>query len=258
MFEAGPTTATASITLKTDEIASLILLEGVASVASSAVLVSGCKALAGKYPFKITADGSINKPEANFVIVNSPKKTEPLVLSATIDTPDTFRGQKINIRQKSKKSKLKETVISEYSADASFNREMTLLSMHSDVKVLGQNNIMGLYQNELLKNFYKEKKQHSKSHKILGWGMASLSENSYPINTFWARFKAVKANGRLNRLVLQQDRLTGTSSCRIAIDGIADIKKQAEKEKKKGFILKGMMTISKAKPHEDLSITDDF
>lgn len=257
VFESGPKTAATSIKLKNTEIASLILLEGVFSVASSAVLVSGCQAVEGKYPFKVTADGSINKLEADFSKVNSAKKTEPLVLNATIETSDAFWGWKINVRQ-SKKSKLKETVISAFSADATLNRDLSLLSMDSEVKILGQRNVEGLYQSKLLKHLYKDIKQNSKSQKIMGWGMVSISEANYPANTFWARFKAIKADGRLKRIVLQQDRLTGASSCRIAIDGTTDIKKQTEKEKKNGFILKGLMTISKAKPRESLSITADF
>lgn len=253
IFEAGPTPlAIAKINLKTDETVSLILLESVMQVASLAVLVNSCQSLEGSYPIEITTDGSINKPGSNFVIVNSPKKSEPLVLNAIIETPGTFRGLKINIRQ-GKKGKLKETAISEYSADATFNRELTLLSMHGNAKILGQNNIIGLYQNELLKNLYKDKTQDSKSQKILGWGMASLLENNFPINTFWARFEAFKSNSQLKTIVLQQDRLTGTSSCRIVIEGTADIKKETEKEKQKSFILKGAMTISRSKPNEGLS-----
>ncbi len=252
IFNAGPTPIAVSIIkLKTNEIASLILLEGIASVASSAVLVSGCQTLEGKFPFEMTTDGSINKPEANFITVNSSKKSEPLTLNATIDEPDTFRGQQINIRQ-SKKSKLKETVISEYSSNATFNRDLTLLSMHSKVKVLGQNNIIGLYQNELLKHFYEDKKRDSKNQKIVGWGMASSSETNFPVNTFWTRYKAYKTNSKLEKMVIQYDRIVGASSCRIVIDGVTKIKKETKKDKVISF--KGMMTISRAKPSEASSV----
>ncbi len=251
MFKDGPLKPAANTNFKVHEIVSIILLEGVVSVASSAVLVNGCQALEGKYPFETMADGSINKPATNYVRVNTTDKAKTLVLNAKIETPDTFREQAVNVSQY-KKSGLKGAVIAEYFASASVNRQSTLLSMYSNVKVLGQNNKMGLYQNQLLKHFYTEQGKTNKNQKILGWGMASLLKKNFPINTLWSRFKAFRNDGKLRRIVLQLDQLVGTSSCRIAIDGVRSKKKQAEKADRNSLALKGIMTISRSKPNDKL------
>ena len=244
MFNDGPAAAITAIKLKTSEIASIALLESVMEVASLASLAGNCQSAEGNYSIELTTDGAINKPENNVVKITSPKNSEPLILNAIIETPDSFRGQNINIRQ-TKNSKIKETLISGYSGVATVNRELTLLNMHSNAKVLGQNNTLTPHQNLLTKHFYEEQKPNSKKQYILGWGVSSLSKAGFPINQFWVKFKALKADGQLKRVLLQKDRLVGASFCRIVIDGTTDTKKDTEKEQQ-NFVLKGTMTITKS------------
>ena len=256
MFDNGPAAITA-IKLKADEMASLVLLEGVISLASLAVLADGCQLVEGNYSIEVTADGAINKPETNVAKIISPGSSELLILKATIEAPVSYLGQNIKIRQ-AKKSKLKETLMSEYTSVASINRELTLLSIHSNANILGQNKTLNPYQNVLIKHFYQEQNLDNKNQYILGWGSASSSKASFPVNQFWVRFKALKTNGELKRLVLQEDRLVGASSCRIVIDSTVEIKKESEKEKQKSIVLKGMMMITRSQSHKDLALLNGF
>lgn len=256
MFDKGPAAITA-IKLKADEVASLVLLEGVMSLASSAVLAGSCQSLEGKYSVAVTTDGAINKPETNVAKIISSVDSKPLVLNATIEAPDSFLGQSIKIRQV-KNSKLKETLISEYTSVATINSELTLLSLHSNANIPGQNNIQSPYQNLLIKHFYQEPKSENKTQHLLGWGAASLSKAGFPVSQFWLRFKALTTNGQVKRVVFQQDQLIGASSCRIVIDSAIDIKKENEKEKQESFVLKGMMMIMRSKHYEDLPLLNGF
>lgn len=256
MFDNGPAAITA-IGLETNAIASLMLLESVMDISNSVILASGCQSVEGNYSIEISADGAINKPETNVVKITSPGNSEPLVLNAILETPDSFLGQNIKIHQV-KNSKLKETLISEYSAVATVNRELTLLSMYSSVKAQGQNNNLIPHQNILLKQFYEEQKPDNKNQYILGWGSTSLSKAGFPVNLAWARFKAQKADGQLKRVVLQDDRLIGASSCRILIDSAAEITKDTEKENQKNIALKGVMTIIKPESHENNPVAFEF
>jgi hypothetical protein len=254
MFNSGPAALT-PIKLKSNEITSLVLLESVMEIASLASLAGSCQATEGNYSIALTTDGAINKPKTNVVKITTPGNSEPLILNAIIDTPDTFRGQTINVRQ-ARNSKLKETLISEYSGSATVNRELTLLTMLSKAKASGQNNQLVPYQNLLVKHFYQEQKADNKKQYILGWGLISLSKADFPVSQFWVQFKALKAKGQLNRVLLQQDRIVGTSFCRIIIDGTSVTKKETEKEKQKNFVLKGSMTITSSRA--PLPVTSKF
>ncbi len=258
IYDDGPGPAPiAAIKLESDEIASLMLLESVMDISSSAVLAGSCQSAEGSYSIEIFADGAINKPETNIVKITSPGNSEPLVLNAIIEAPDSFIGQNINILQ-AKNSKLKETLLSEYSGVATVNRELTLLSMHSRTLAQGQNNNLISYQGLLIKHFYEEQKPDNKNQYILGWGSASLSKEDFPANQFWVRFKALKVHGELKRMVLQEDRLIGTSSCRILIDSAAEIKKDNEIENRNNVVLKGIMTITRSQSYEDNPLAFEF
>ncbi len=241
MFDNGPAVITA-IKLEADEVVSLVLLESVISLARLAVLADGCQAVEGNYSIELTADGARNKPETNVAKIISSENSELIVLNATIEEPDSYLGQNIKIHQ-SKKSKLKETLFSEYTSVAIINRELTLLSMQSNANIFGQNKALIPYQNLLIKHFYLEQKPGKKKQYIMGWGEASLSKAGFPSNQFWVRFKALKANGGLKRVVFQEDQLVGPSACRIVIDSTVDIKKENKKEMQKIFVLKGVMII---------------
>ena len=250
LFDKGPAAMTA-INLKTEELTSLILLNSAVDLAKSAALATGCESVEGSYSIEVITDGAINKPEANAIKIASPGKTEPLILNAIAEEPDSFHGQAFTIRQ-AKNSKLKETLISEYSGTANINRELTLLSMQGSANVLGQNNTPSPYLNLRLKHFYEEPNSDNSLY-LSGWGFASLSKEGFPVNKFWVRSKALKSDGQLKRVVLQEDLLIGFSSCRIVIDSATDIKKKTdEQEKQKSFAFKGTMTISKSQPNEKL------
>jgi hypothetical protein len=256
LFENGPV-ALAAIKLESVEITSLMLLQSVMDISSSAVLANSCQAVEGIYPIEISADGALNRPETNFGKINSSGNTEPLVFSATMEAANSFHGQNITIRQ-TKNGKLKETLIQEYSSVAAVNRELTLLTMHSNANVSGQNNTLIPHQNLLIKHFYEEQKPDNQNQYILGWGAASLSKTGFPLNLAWLRFKALKTNGQLKRVVLQEDRLIGNSSCRILIDSAAEIKKDNEKENQKNVVLKGLMTITRPQSIEDNTVAFEF
>ena len=250
MFDQGPASMVA-INLKNEELISLILLDGAIDLAKSAALATGCESVEGDYSIEITADGATNKPETNAIKIVSPGKTEPLILNAIAEEPDSFHGQIFTIQQ-TKKSQLKETLISEYSGTAHINRELTLLSIQGSANVLGQINTPSSYLNLRLKHFYEEPKSDNSQY-LSGWGFASLSKEGFPVNKFWVRSKALKTDGQLKRIVLQEDLLIGFSACRIVIDSATDIKKKTdEQEKQKSFAFKGTMTISKSQPNENL------
>lgn len=257
LFQNGPAAITA-IKLESHEIASLMLLESISDIASSAVLANGCQSATGNYSFEISADGEINKPENNIVILSPPGSSEPLILNATLEASDSFpfHGQTINIRQ-SKNGKLKETLIQEYSNAATVNREFSLLSMHSYVNASGQNNALIPHKNTLLKHFYEEPTNDKQNQYILGWGSASSSKSDFPINLDWIRFKALKINGNINRVVIQKDQLIGTSTCRTIVDTTAELTKDNEKEIKK-IVLKGVMTITEPLSYEDNPVALKF
>jgi hypothetical protein len=256
IFNEGPAVISA-IKLKTDEVAVLVLSENVMGLLSSAALAGSCESVEGKYAIVINADGVVNKTETNFVTVTGTGNSESFVLNATLETPDAFRGQVINVRQ-TKSSKLKRALISEYSGAATVNRELTLLSMQSKVKVTGQNNSLNSYQNLLFKHFYVEQKPDKKSKYILGWGLASLSTAEFPNSTFWVQFKALKVNGLLNRVLLQQDQLKGNSACRIVLDSAADTKVGNEKNLPSNLVFKGTVTITRSQANEDLPEINKF
>ncbi|MDO8940067.1 MAG: hypothetical protein Q7U98_12990 [Methylicorpusculum sp.] len=256
LFENGPV-ALAAIKLESDEITSLMLLESVIDISSSAVLANSCQTLEGIYPIEISADGALNKPETNFGKISSSENTEPLVLNATMEADNSFHGQNINIRQ-TKNGKLKEILIQEYSSVVTVNRELTLLSIHSNANVSGQNNTLMPHQNLLIKHFYDEQKPDNQNQYILGWGAASLSKTGFPLNLAWLRFKALKASGKLKRVILQEDRLIGNSPCRILIEGVAEIKKDNEKKNQQNIAIKGVMTISRPQSLEDNPVAFEF
>ena len=256
LFSDGPRSPTV-IKLEPNEIASLMLLEGLMDISSTAALANDCQSTEGKYSIEISADGAINTPETNTGKISSPGNSEPLVLNATMEAPDSFFGQHINIRQ-TKTSKLKETQISEYSSVATLNHELTLLSMDSKANILGRNNIPLPHQNLLIKDFYEEQKPDQQNEYILGWGSASLSKASFPTNLGWLLLKALKASGRLSRAVLEENRLIGTSSCRIVIDTSAETKTDNEKVDQKKIVLKGVMTITTPKTYKDNSGAFEF
>ncbi len=256
LFEKGPAAMTA-INLKTEELTSLMLLDSAIDLAKSAALATGCESVEGDYSIEVSADGAINKPETNVIKIVSPGKTEPLILNAIAEEPDSFHGQVFTIHQ-AKISKLKETLISEFSGSAHINRELTLLSIQGSAIVLGQNNTPSPYLNLRLKHFYEEPKSVNNQY-LSGWGFASLSKEGFPVNKFWVRSKALKTDGQLKRVVLQEDLLIGFSACRIVIDIATDIKKKSdEQEKQKSFAFKGTMTISKSQPNEKLPKANDF
>lgn len=242
LFQNGPAAITA-IKLESHEITSLMLLESISDIASSAVLAGGCSFAEGNYSFEISADGAINKPENNIVKISSPGNSEPLVLYATLEAANSFHGQNINIRQ-TKNGKLKETLIQEYFSAATVNREFSLLSMQSHANVSGQNNTLIPHQNILLKHFYEEPTADNQHQYILGWGSASSSQSDYPVNLDWIRFKALKESGQLRRVALQKDHLKGASTCRILIDSTAEVNTDNEKEIQKKVVLKGVMAIT--------------
>ncbi|MBU2572098.1 MAG: hypothetical protein KJ725_19140 [Gammaproteobacteria bacterium] len=250
MFDKGPAAMTA-INLNNEEQISLILLDSALDLAKSAALATGCESVEGDYSVEVTVEGVNNKPKTNAIKIVSPGKTEPLILNAIAEEPDSFHGKVFTINQ-AKSSKLKETLISEFSGSAHINRELTLLSIQSSAIVLGQNNISSPYLNLRLKHFYEEPKSDNRQY-LSGWGFASLSKEGFPVNKFWVRSKALKTDGQLKRVVLQEDLLIGFSACRIVIDSATDIKKKTdEQEKQKSFAFKGTMTISKSQPNENL------
>jgi hypothetical protein len=256
LFDNGPA-ALAAIKLESDEISSLMLLESVMDISSSAALASSCQALEGIYPIEIFADGALNRPETNFVKISSTGNTEPLFFNATLEAANSFHGQNITIRQ-TKNGKLKETLIQEYSSIAAVNRELALLTMHSNASISGQNNTQIPHQNLLIKHFYEEQKPDNQNQYVLGWGSASLSKAGFPHNLVWVRFKALKASGQLKRVILQEDRLIGNSPCRILIDGVAEFKKDNEKENQQNIAIKGVMTISRPQSLEDNPVAFEF
>ncbi len=256
MFDNGPAPIIA-IKQEIDKVTVVVLLEGVMGVVSSAVLASSCKALEGNYPISVNVDGVINKPETNVAKITSPGNPESLVLKATINSANSFLGKSIKIRQ-AKSSKLKQTVVSEFTSVASINHELTLLSMSSDAKALGQNGIQSSYQKQLIQHYYQAQSKDNKTQYILGWGAVSVSKAGYPVNQFWSRFKADRANGQLKRIILQEDRVVGTSFCRIVVDGSVDIAKESEAEKKKSIVYKGMLMITRSPPHEELTLLNEF
>jgi hypothetical protein len=258
LFQNGPAAITA-IKLESHEITSLMLLESISDIASSAVLANGCQSATGSYSFEISADGAINKPENNIVNISSPGNSEPLILNATLEATDSFSflGQKSNIHQ-TKNGKLKETLIQEYFSAATVNREFSLLSMQSHVNVSGQNNTLIPHQNILLKHFYEEPTADQQKQYILGWGSASSSRSDYPVNLDWIRFKALKTNGQLKRVVIQKDQLIGSLTCRILIDTAKELIKDNEKEIQKKVVLKGVMTITVPLNYEDNPLALEF
>ncbi|WP_404360114.1 hypothetical protein [Methylotuvimicrobium sp. KM1] len=250
LFDKGPAAMTA-INLKTEELTSLMLLDSAMDIAKSAALATGCESVEGDYSIEISADGAINKPVTNVIKIVSPGKSDPLILNAIAEEPDAFLGQVFTIKQ-AKNNKLKETLISEFSGTAHINRELTLLSIQGSAIVLGQNNTPSPYPYFRLKHFYEEPKSDNSQY-LSGWGLASLSKEGFPVNKFWVRSKALKTDGQLKRVVLQEDLLIGFSACRIVIDSATDIKKKTDKqEKQKSFAFKGTMTISKSQPNEKL------
>lgn len=250
LFDKGPAAMTA-INLKTEELTSLMLLDSAMDIAKSAALATGCESVEGDYSIEISTDGAINKPVSNVIKIVSPGKSDPLILNALAEEPDAFLGQVFTIQQ-AKNNKLKETLISEFSGTAHINRELSLLSIQGSAIVLGQNNTPSPYRHFRLKHFYEEPKSDNSQY-LSGWGFASLSKEGFPVNKFWVRSKALKTDGQLKRVVLQEDLLIGFSACRIVIDSTTDIKKKTdEQEKQKSFAFKGTMTISKSQPNENL------
>lgn len=264
MLAAGPPPEITKINLKAEEITGLVLLESVADIASSASLAGGCRLLEGSYSIEITADGAVNKPEGNVAKISSPGNPQPLILNGTAEAPDSFRGQIIHIHQ-AKKNKLKEKVISDYSGAATVNRELTLLTLQSETKAAGQNGSSRPYQSFLIKNFYEAQKSDGSNY-LLAWGLASSSRENFPVNKFWAQFKALKANGQLKRVLLQKDLLVGASACRILLDAAVDSAGNKEKNKDKdpegsrpaNLTLKGVMAISKSQPREEIPEATKF
>lgn len=256
IFNDGPAEP-ARIKLEANETASLMLLESVMDISSSAVLAGGCQSVEGNYSIEISADGAINKPETNIVKISSIGNPEPLTLNSIIETPVTFSGQSFTIIQ-NKNAKLKDTLISKYSATLSVNYDLTLLTMQSRANIHGQNNNDTPYQNMLIKSFYEEQPPGNPFRYLQGWGSESLSISGYPANLAWIRLKSLKEAGQIKRLVLQTDRLIGESICRVRIDSTVEPQKDNNQESQKILILRGGMAISKPMRIEDDSKIFEF
>lgn len=248
LYDNGPKDVSA-INLDPNEITIIMLLESVMDISSSAILAGGCQSFEDSYSIEISADGNINSAETNFAKISSPKSEDPLVLNSIIEAPIDFFGQNFTISQ-TKKNKLKDTLISDYSATLTVNHGLTLLSMHSKSNIQGQNHSVIPYQNLVNKNVYIETPQDNSSIYINGWGVRSLSSVGYPANLDWIRFKALRTGGQLIRLVLQADRLVGASACRILIDSAVESDK-TNKESKKHLVFKGNMVVSKPLRYEE-------
>ncbi len=255
-FDNGPA-AISALKLESNELAIFMLLEGVMDISSSAVLASGCHSVEANYPIELISDGGINKPETNAAKITSPSSSEHLILNAILEEPYSHIGQNINIRQVTN-SKLKETHISEYAGVVTVNQELTLLSMHSNVKIPGQNNTMTPHHNIIIKNFYEEKIANTNNQYILGWGLVSLSKSGFPINKYWIRFKALRINGQLKRVVMREDQLLGTSPCQILVDSSAEINNNNQNVNNKNIVLRGNLNILRPNIREDRALIFDF
>ncbi|MCQ8180829.1 hypothetical protein NP603_06900 [Methylomonas sp. SURF-1] len=238
------------IKLEANEISALMLLEGVLDISSAAVLAGGCQSVEAHYAIEVNADGAVNKPESNSAKISSSENPVPLLFNATIEQRRDFFGQNFNIVQ-TQKSKLKDTPISEYSANLTVNHELTLLSLYSKSNIQGQNNNANAHQNLLIKNFYQEQAPDNPNLYLYGWGAESSSIAGYPANLAWIRLKALRTQGQFKRLALLADRLLGASACRIAIDSSVEPKVGNEKGNPGSLTLKGSMVITRASGHEE-------
>ena len=216
IYAAGPTSPQlANVGLFASERATYALLEAAMQEAEAVIAATNCASSVGTYDLNVFSDGSVNNPNANWVIVDSPAST--FTLYATLDPNDWFRGQTMSISQ-TVSGALKRVALATYFANVAYNAQGTMMTMNSSLKVKGINGVYNILQANVVTDFYTATNSFTGLPYIFDWGLQSLSNLGYPVQKYWQRLEALRDDGSPGRTQFVKDRLVGPTSCRIVID----------------------------------------
>lgn len=220
VYNNGPTSPVLATTnLSASERAAYALMETIIMVAKAKIHATGCGSTAGTYPVTVQANGEIRPdlPTDNKATITS------LGASYELDAdlyPSNFRGQKVEVSQPANGvfdgRKVQNTF-----QEGFYNAANNMLVMSGTTKVQGNNGRLDTYQSSLIKDFYRGSVSDNgdgEFYLIYDWGLEALSKLGYPVNKYWQRSKSRRDDGVNGRTVFVQDRLVGTSKCRILID----------------------------------------
>lgn len=239
IYNQGPASPLVALTdISAAERSAYALLEGIMQMAEARIAATNCSLSSGSYEVFIFSDGSINDPDYNFVVVDSPAST--FTLTATLNPWDSFWGQRMVINQQGS-GKLKQIPLSNYYAQVSYNAKGTVMEMDSNLNVIGNSGRFNAFKGKVIKDFNLVTDNATGLPYIVDWGAQSLSKLGYPVQQYWQRSKVIRDDGVAGRTVFVKDRTTGPTSCRIVID-------THDYNNQDFFSQTGTLTISKTAP----------
>jgi len=239
-YENGPGHIQLSTTdLSTNERSAYALFEGVMAATQGLVAATSCSSAAGIYKFNVSADMTTGDSAVNEITVISPgNKSDALVLRATLNSQSEFRGLQLSVEQFGNGS-LNSNEITKFLSTAFFNEEGTLMTLESSVNVRGINGRADSFQSKVIKDFYITLDPND--HHLYDWGLQEVSKLNFPIEKYWQRSKSQRDKGGVVRTIFVKDRLTGSSPCRIIMDGSGS-------NSQKSFAQSGTLIVSKETP----------
>lgn len=239
-YENGPGHIQLSTTdLSTNERSAYALFEGVMAATQGLVAATSCSSAAGIYKFNVSADMTAGDSAVNEITVISPgNKSGALVLRATLNSQSEFKGLQLSVEQFGNGS-LNSNEITKFLSTSSFNEEGTLMTSESSVNVRGINGRADSFQSKVIKDFYIT---DPNDHHLYDWGLQEVSKLNFPIEKYWQRSKSQRDKGVAVRTIFVKDRLTGSSPCRIIMDGSGGSNSQ------KSFVQSGTLIVSKETP----------
>ncbi|MFI3185489.1 MAG: hypothetical protein QX198_05860 [Methylococcaceae bacterium] len=239
-----------SINMSAAEMAAYALYESAMQVVEAIVLASSCTSAAGSYAFSIAADGSIGTPASNQISILLPGGSEAFVLGANLLISDPNRGQLLNIEQLGNGA-LNKIEFNGYSSQVAFNHQAAMMDSASRVNVKGVNGSFDSFQGKVIKDFYSDPNPGAQLPYIFDWGLQDISKLGYPENRYWQRSKSLRDDGVAGHTVFVKDRLTGSSTCRIVMEGSGSNSQDF-------FQQTGALTISKEKPSDPVPAFEAF
>lgn len=235
-YNGGPSSPLVATTDLSDaERAAYALYETVILVTKAKIHATSCGATAGSYNVDIFANGRLQgaSGEDNDVTVTS--FGGDYSLDAALQPKVDFRGQAVKINQVPSSGVFDGKAVANAYAEGRYNEANNMLVMDGRVDVVGLSGRFDRYQSRLIKDFYRgalqpggpsvcntistgERKCEDPYYLIYDWGLEALAKLGYPTNKYWQRSKSRRDNGTIGKTVFVQDRLVGTTSCRIVID----------------------------------------
>jgi hypothetical protein len=216
IYNQGPASPlVASTNISAAERSAYALFEGVMQMAEARIVTTNCSLSSGSYDVFIFSDGSVNDPDYNFVVVDSPGSS--FTLTATLNPWDSFWGQSMIINQKGAGT-LKKIPLSNYYATVSFNAKGTVMEMDSNFNVIGNSGRFNALKSKVIKDFNLVSDNSTGIPYIIDWGTQSMSKLGFPVQQYWQRSKVIRDDGAAGQTVFVKDRITGPTSCRIVLD----------------------------------------